>query len=420
MAMNANDIAAWVGIDWADQKHAVCLQARDASREECCEIEQSAEGLTAWVAELRKRFSGRAVAICLEQSRGALIYALMKYDFLALYPINPKQLACYREALNPSGAKDDPSDARLLMQFVRDYHEKLRRWQPDDEQTRRIGLLAEARRRLVEERTRLGNWLQSQLKQYFPLALELDVGHLHAEWFLKLLAKWPTLKALKRAAPNALARVLPGGKERMMERVRQIREAQPLVTDPALVDAGALLVASLVPQLQALNRAIAEYDRQLALAMHEHPDAELFQKLPGAGSALAPRLLAAFGSDRSRHASAAELQRYSGIAPVTKRSGKALSIKRRRACPKFLRQTFHEFADHSRKSSRWAMAYYRLQHEQRGKGHHASLRALAFKWIRVLFHCWQHRLHFDETRYLERLQKKNSPLLAHVPAAENG
>jgi transposase len=414
--MNTSDVAAWIGIDWSDQKHAVCLQARDASCHECRDVEQSAEALSAWVAELRIRFGGRLVAICIEQSRGALIFALMKYDFLALYPINPKQLARYREALHPSGSKDDPSDAQLLMQFMRDYRGKLRRWQPDDEQTRRIGLLAETRRRLVDERTRLGNWLESQLKQHFPLALKLLAGHRHAQWFLKLLAKWPTLKALKRAAPNALARLLPGGKERIQERVRQIRAAQPLVTDAALVETGALLVTSLVPQLMTLNRAIAEYDRQLALAMHQHPDGALFQALPGAGPALAPRLLAAFGSDRARHRSAAELQRYSGIAPVTRRSGKAISVHRRRACPKFLRQTFHEFADHSRKTCRWAMAYYRLQHEHRGKGHQASLRALAFKWIRILFACWQRRTPFDEERYLTRLQDTKSPLLAYLPA----
>jgi transposase len=328
-------------------------------------------------------------------------------------------LAKYRAALHPSGAKDDPSDAQLLMQFLREHHQHLRRWQPDDEQTRRIGLLAETRRRLVDERTRLGNWLESQLKQHFPLALELVTSHVHAEWFLKLLAKWPTLKALKRAAPNALARLLPGRKDRVQERLRQIRQAQPLITDAALLDAGGLLVKSLVPQLQGLNEAIAEYDRQLAAAMQHHPDAPLFQSLPGAGPVMAPRLLAAFGSDRGRLASAAELQRYSGIAPVTKRSGKAKSVHRRWACPKFLRQTFHEFADHSRKYCRWAMAYYRLQREHRHKGHHASLRALAFKWIRVLFRCWQHRLPYNEIRYLAQLQQKNSPLLAYLPAAEN-
>jgi transposase len=266
----------------------------------------------------------------------------------------------------------------------------------------------------------LTNWLQSQLKQHFPLAVELVGSHVHVEWFLKLLAKWPTLKALKRAAPNALARLLPARKDRLLERLRHIRQAEPLITDAALLDAGELLAKSLVPQLQALNRSIAEYDRQLAQAMHDHPDAALFQSLPGAGPALAPRLLAAFGSDRSRHASAGELQRYSGIAPVTKQSGKTRWIQRRWACPKFLRQTFHEFADHSRKSCQWAMAYYRLQREQRGKGHQASLRALAFKWLRVLFRCWQLRVPYNENQYLVKLRQKNSPLLAYLPVAETG
>jgi transposase len=416
--MARTKFAAWVGIDWAEKQHAVCLQADGSDQSEVRQVEHSPEALIVWLAELQKRFGGRKIAVCLEQSRGALIYALMRYEFLELYPINPKQLARYREAFYPSGSKDDPSDAELLMKLVREHERNLRPWRPDDEQTRRIRLLAENRRELVNDRTRLGNMLESQLKQHFPLALELlRGGHVYAEWFLKMLAKWPTLKEIQRAAPRALARVIPGCNSAMPERVRKIREAQALVADAAILDVGALLVRSLVPQIQALNEAIANHDQQLALAMSKHPDAPLFQALPGAGEALAPRLLAAFGSDRERHASAEDLQRYSGIAPVTRRSGKTTSVKRRWSCPKFLRQTFHEFAKHSRKSSPWALAYYRLQREGRGKGHHASLRALAFKWIRVLFSCWLHRVPYNEDHYLVQLKKQKSPILAYLQPA---
>ena len=129
---------------------------------------------------------------------------------------------------------------------------------------------------------------------------------------------------------------------------------------------------------------------------------------------MAPRLLSAFGTDRERITSAAEMQTLSGIAPVTKRSGKSCVVHRRWACPKFLRQTFHEFAAHSIPQSRWAKAYYDLQ-RSRGTRHHAAIRALAFKWIRVIYRCWMTKTRYDEDLYLESLRKHQSPLLDYLP-----
>ena len=142
----------------------------------------------------------------------------------------------------------------------------------------------------------------------------------------------------------------------------------------------------------------------------------LFGDLPGAGPALAPRLLAAFGTDRERFQSAGELQTLSGVAPVTKKSGRRRIVHRRWACPKFLLQTFHEFASCSAKRSSWARAFY-LQQRAAGKGHHAALRSLAFKWIRILFRCWKTSTAYCEQRYLQTLRRKNAPLLAFLPAA---
>ena len=147
-----------------------------------------------------------------------------------------------------------------------------------------------------------------------------------------------------------------------------------------------------------------------------HPDFFIFQSLPGAGAALAPPLLAALGSQRDRYASAEEVQKYSGIAPVTERSGEKKWVHFRWACPKFLRQSFHEWAGHSTAQSVWARAYYQQQ-RQRGKDHHAAVRALAFKWIRIVFRCWQERAAYDENRYLAALAKRGSPLTSVVAAA---
>jgi transposase len=412
--MASHEFAAFVGIDWGDQKHAVCLRSEGVEVEH--ELPQRAAEIEAWARELRTRFGGRPVAVCLEQSRGPLIYALLKYEFLVLFPLNPLQATRYREALYPSGSKDDPLDARLLCRFVETHHGQLRAWQPDDEATRLLRLLAEDRRRFVDQRTAHKNQLRQRLKEFFPLALELlRGGDLEDEWFLQLLIKFPSHAELRRASPRTLERMLPKhhrlpDEEPLDPRVAQIRAAVPLVTDGAVVKAGRLQVMELARLILRLNTSIAEYDRELAAELARHPEAELFRSFPGAGAALLPRLAAAFGTNRERYADAQELQQLSGIAPVQIRSGKSCSVRRRRACPKFLRQTFHEYADHSRKRSLWAKAYYRML-RGRGLRHNAAVRALAFKWLRILFRCWQTRTPYDEHRHLAQLRLKQSPLL---------
>ena len=131
---------------------------------------------------------------------------------------------------------------------------------------------------------------------------------------------------------------------------------------------------------------------------------------------LAPRLLAAFGSQRDRYGSADEVQTYTGIAPVTEKSGKRKWVHFRWACPKFLRQSFHEWAGHPISQSGWARACYQQQRD-RGNDHHAAVRALAFKWLRTLFGCWKDHVAYDETKYLAALVKRVSPLSNVVVAA---
>ena len=145
--------------------------------------------------------------------------------------------------------------------------------------------------------------------------------------------------------------------------------------------------------------------------MKRHPDAEIFKSFPGAGVALAPRLLAAFGTDRERLKIADEMQCLSGIAPVTVKSGKSRHVHRRWACNKYLRQTFHEHALHSLLKSAWAKAYYDMMCA-RGANHHGAIRALAFKWIRIMQRCWQTRTRYDEAKYFQTLRERNSPILA--------
>ena len=409
---SSSQIVAWVGLDWADQRHEVRLQAVGSEKIESCTVEQKPEALHAWVAELQARFPQGRIALALEQSRGAVIYALMNYAFLWLYPIPPKGLARYRQAFFTSGAKSDVSDADLLLEMVRSHRDRLRAWQPDDALTRQLRLLVEHRRETVADRTRLTNRLGALLKTYFPQALEW-AGELRSLAACEFLSTWPSLEAWQAAGRSTQRKFYHRHRRRPAEELEKlldtIAQAQSLTRDRALVEASVLMSQTLVEQLRTVIAALARLDETLEELFDQHPDQGLFRSLPGAGDALAPRLAAGFGTDRQRYLKAEDMQQFSGIAPVTEASGKQRWVHWRMACPKFLRQTFHEFADASRKKSLWARAYYQQRREQ-GATHHGAVRALAYKWIRILFRCWQSHTPYDESVYLAALRRRHSAL----------
>ena len=406
--------AALVGIDWADQKHAWCLQAAGTTQRESGEVEHTPEAVEAWIGQLCQRFGNRPIAVAVEQVKGALVFMLSKYEPLHLFPVPPAMSAKLRQALYPSGAKDDPRDADLLVDLLLQHRDKLRRLSPDSEATRRVQNLVEERRHLVEEKTAQSNRLTNHLKIYFPQMLEW-FDRLDTELVCALLEQWPTLEELQKVPPARLRTFFRKQRchypELVERRLVGIRQAMPAIRDRAVIEAKSAVVKVSAQVIRSLIRGVADLDGKIEEAAAAHPDFFIFESLPGAGGVLAPRLLAALGSQRERYANAAEVQAYSGIAPVTERSGKKKWVHFRWACPKFLRQSFHEWAGHSIAHSPWARSYYQQQRE-RGKRHHAAVRGLAFKWIRIVFRCWKDRVAYDESKYLAALAKRNSPLAA--------
>jgi transposase len=410
-------VAAFVGIDWADQKHDVVLRsAGDPAKAEHQVIKSKINALNDWIAQIQERFGTKGkVLVCLEQSRGALIYQLMAYELFELYPINPSQLANYRKTFFSSGAKDDRPDADLLSELVMCHRDRLKAWKPDDQLTRELASLNEGRRNAVNRRTELANEIKSQLKLYFPVALQILENDITTALAADLLVQWQTLAELQKVSPGKLRKFFYGHNSRqekkILERLALIKEAKPLTTDVAIIRPNALRVKLLAQQLKSLLPFIAEYERRIAELFGSHPDRFLFDNLPGAGPALAPRLLTAFGTDRDRFEVAGDLLNLSGIGPVRiasgKKTGKSASVHCRRACPKFLRQSFHEFGECSIRYCPWAQACYQAQ-RGRGKGHHAAVRAVTFKWIRILFACWKQRTPYDPQRYFQALQTRGS------------
>ena len=408
---------AFVGVDWADQKHDVSVSSSDGSNPVHQVIPHTPEALNEWMLTLRQQYPEGQIALCLEQSKGALIFHLLGYGFLTLFPVNPKNLARFREAFTGSGAKGDPSDADYLRELAAVHHERLRPWKPDDEQTRTISFLVQGRRKTVDERTRLTNRLRSTLKMYFPQAIGLSGETLHKTMALDFLRKWPQLSDVQRAKNKTIQLFYSIHNSRSAELIKKrqelIRSTIPLTTDQAVIKSCLITVKMLLGQISQINSTIDEFDMELKELYSNHPDKGLFDSFPGSGEALGPRLLCAWGTDRERYDSADSMQKYSGIAPVTKASGQSKVVIRRLACPKFLLQTFHEYANSSRRSSIWAQAYYEMLRE-RGKSHHMAIRSLAFKWIRIMYCCWQNRTAYDEIKYIQSLKRTSSPLLKFV------
>ena len=198
------EFAAFAAIDWADQKHFWRLVPADSLNvPQSGELKNTPEAVDAWAAELAARFGGRPIAVCLEQSRGPLVYMLMKYAHLVLYPVHPATSARYRAAWYPSGAKSDPSDAALLLELVTRHRDRLRPLVPDTAETRLLQMLSEQRRTVVDDKTGLSNRLSARLKAFFPQLVrwfpDIDTALVCA-----LLKRWPTLKALQGAHPGTL------------------------------------------------------------------------------------------------------------------------------------------------------------------------------------------------------------------------
>jgi transposase len=420
MTQTSHDtFAAFVGIDWADANHDGCLQATGSTKRECFQLEHTPEAIDAWVTTLRTRFDGQPVALCLERNKGPLVFALRTYDFLVLFPINPLTLARYREAFTPSRAKDDPPDAELPLALLLPHRDKLRPLNPPSPTMRALAQLVAHRRRVVGDKVRITNRLTSTLKNSFPQVLH---------WFqdkdtlivCDFLSRWPTLKAAQLARRATLETFFRDHHVRSADVITQrrhaIKPATPLPTDEGVIAPNALLVQALVAQLRVTLQAIADFDIAIAQRAQTHPDFPLFQALPGAGPVFASRLLVAFGEQRARYASAAELQKYAGIAPVTERSGKKSWGHWRLQCPKFLRQTCVEWAAESIRHSFWAQIYYQQQRDK-GKAHQAAVRALAFKWLRILSRCWQDHTPYDESAYLQALNQRGSSLMQNFATA---
>jgi transposase len=412
-----------IGLDRSDRKADLHLIDTRTDQHRPATIDTAPEALWEWLLELRQQHPQARVALCLEQPAVHLIAFLEAYEWICLYPINPISLQKFREAFVTSRAKDDAKDALYLAELLLTHHDKLKPWAPEDSQTRAVQQLVFHRRAVVDERTGLTNRLQALLKQYFPQALMLCGEDLWRPLATRFLLKWPSLQALQKARPATLKQFyyLNGSRSAKLleQRLALVAKAVPVTDETALIGSFVLRIQLICHQLQLLQQILHQYQKQIAQTFAQHPDHSIFASFPGAGPVLGPRLLCSLGSQRERFEQATNLQHYTGVAPVTKQSGGKCHVHRRYLCPKFHRQSFHEYAKESVLWSRWAAAYY-LQQRTKGAHHHTAVRALAFKWQRIIWRCWQDHKPYEEKIYEAALRKANSPLVGLLGKIELG
>ena len=401
--MTLEGVSVVIGIDWADRTHVCCLFSHDGTVRDNVQVGTSAEQLGAWLDGLETQYPEGTLVIAVEKSEGALVEMVLSRSRFALVPINPVVLHRYRQAFCPSGAKNDPADARLIGEIVFTHPEKFTVKKSAGELLQILSELVRDRRHWVDTRTGLVEELISCLKKYYPQALELAGENLSSPMALEFLERWPDLAAVKRtkwSALEAFYRRHHSGREEVLERRHElIKSARSVSEREAYLQAHRLHLLAIVRQIVAINQSIEKFDEAIAEAYTKAPGHEVIDSLPGAGQALAPRLWVACATE-GNVSEAETMQLKSGIAPVKKQSGNTKVTVFRWARPRFLHQTWTEFAKHSIKTSLWAQAFYQSR-KKRGDGEASILRALAFKWIRIVARIWRDRVLYDEQHYIK-------------------
>ncbi len=402
-------LALCVGLDWATEQHALTVYSLQGQVVARFQVAATPEGYAELIHRLRTLGGNRPVGLCLEANRGQLFSALLPQEFLYFYPVNPKCAARLREVYKADPGKTDPSDADLLGQFLVQNWPRLRPWGPEDPLTRRLQTLVEFEQSWIRRQTALTNQLRARLLLYFPQVLRLSTD-LDAPLVLALLARWPSLQAVQRVGASRLRRFVAQHcrrPETAAEHVQRLLPAEPLTTDPVIVEPLAEEVQALVVALTTGRQRLEALRRQIDDLFDQHPDAPIFKSFDGIGPKLGPRLLAYVGTDRTRFATAGDLLAFGGAAPVTEESGKHRLVRRRRGCHKGLRHTFHLWARTSLKAGGWAQALF-THGLARGMKRPALYRMLAYKWGRILFACWQSRTPYDPARYHQALRDHGS------------
>ena len=393
----------FVGDDWAEDHHDVEVQDETGRRLAKARLPEGVAGvarLHALVAEqLGQKGAPEQVAVGIETDRGPWVAALTAAGY-RVYPINPLQVARYRERHSVSGAKSDAGDAHTLADMVRTDRHQLRAAAGDSSRGQAVKVLARAHQNLIWERTRQVLRLRSGLREFFPAALAA-YPDLDAPDTLVLLAAAPDPVSAARLSVEQIAAALrAAGRRRAPEKAAAIARAlrSKQLTQPDVVAAAyAATVRAAVAVLGTLNAEISRLEGQLEADFGLHPDAEIYLSQPGLGIITGARVLGEFGDDPDRYTDARSRKNYAGTSPITRASGKKKTVLARYVHNDRLLDALHRQALSALTGSPGARAYYEGL-RARGVRHNAALRQLANRLVGILHGCLKTGTLYDEAK----------------------
>ena len=389
-----------VGIDWASDKHDVCVLDLAGTIVDAFLIPHTADGLRDLERRLRRFDAPASLPIAIERPSGLLVDTLVEARF-PVVPIHPNALKATRPRYAAAPGKSDPGDAYILADILRTDGHRFRPLRAPSDRTKALRAAVRARDDLVTTRVQLGNQLRSLLDSFWAgaAAIFADIDSAIA---LDFLDSYPTPESAARLGPKRLERFLKrasySGRRPVEQLLERLRSAPPGKAAELESETKGQLVRSLVAILRPLVAQIRELDGLIAAHLAQHPDGEILQSFPRTGTINAAQILAELGDDRLRFATEAQLAAEAGVAPVTHTSGKHRGVACRFACNKRLRKALTTWADNSRHAHPWARHVYR-EARRRGCDHPHAIRILARAWVRVLWRCWQDHTPYDATKH---------------------
>jgi transposase len=390
----------FVGVDWAEAHHDVCVEDEDGKRLGKGRLPEGVEG----IARFHDLVGGHVeqpseVMVGIETDRGLFVTALVAAGY-QVYAVNPMSTSRYRDRHSTSGAKSDPGDAKVLADMVRTDRHNHRLVAVDTETVQAIKVLARAHQSMVWSRVRQANQLRSTLREFYPAALVAfdDLSNSDA---LEVLRMAPTPELGKALSRSKIAAALRrGGRQRRIDdRAVEIQGAlrsdqlyMPSEVSTAMgtsVTSSVAVIATIVAQINALAK-------ELEASFEKHPDAEVIRSLPGLGIVLGARVLGEFGDEPNRYCTAKSRKNYAGTSPITRASGSKRVVLARYARNHRLADAIYMWAFAAISTSPGARAFYD-SHRAAGDTHHAALRALGNRLVGILHGCLEHHSAYDET-----------------------
>lgn len=390
----------YCGIDWASDKHDVCVLDPAGQIRSRFSISHTADGLAELIRRLDSFGPRDHLPILIERPSGLLVDALVEAGF-PVAPIHPNALKATRPRYSAAQGKADPSDAYIAADVLRTDGHRFRLLRGPSDQSRALRAAVRTRDDLVATRVQLANQLRSLLEGFWPgaVAIFADIDSLIA---LAFLDRFPTPQSADRLREPGLARFLKNngycGRRSPAELLTRLRSAPTGCAGEIEAQASGHLIRSLVAVLRPLVLQIRDIERLIADQLETHPDALIVQSFPRTGSVNAAQILAELGDNRDRFTSFDHLAATAGVCPVTFQSGKHRGVGFRQACNKRFRHALTTWADNSRHASPWAASVYK-QARDRGCDHPHAVRILARAWLRVLWRCWNDRTPYDPQQH---------------------